>query len=146
MFRSVISLSLISLLSSKNGSIALLHSSPLHPSQAATHFKPLFRQEHRFVPQMFRNDILHLHRMITKIIWSSFFVCHHWQQYIVNFLPSPVFWIFITFIQRFPHSDLKMQAQTVEVGSSFSWLQPLWVNLQSICCYHIHIFVIAQTI
>ena len=64
MFRS--SFSSISPMSSKHGTVALLHSSPLHPSQAATHFKPLFRQEHRLVPQTFRDDNLHLHRMITK--------------------------------------------------------------------------------
>ena len=65
-FLSDMSLSSSSLLSSKNGAVALLHSSPLHPSQAATHFKPLFRQEHRLVPQTLRDDNLHLHRIITK--------------------------------------------------------------------------------
>ena len=49
-----------------NGSSALLQSSPLHPSQAATHFNPLFRQEHKFVPCTFLEENLHLHRMITR--------------------------------------------------------------------------------
>ena len=67
MFRSHMSLSFGSSLASKIGDPELLQSSPLHPSHAATHFKPLFRQEHKFVPQTFLDDILHLPRMIIKI-------------------------------------------------------------------------------
>ena len=141
MFRS--SFSSISPMSSKHGTVALLHSSPLHPSHAATHFKPLFRQEHRFVPQTFRDDNLHLHRMITKRFSGAASLS---VITAVDFLPFPILWIFNTFIQRFTHSHLKVYAQTVEVGSSFSWCQSLWIDLHSISCKHIHVFCIAQTI
>ena len=63
MVRSVKSFSSIS---STSGFAALLQSFPLHPSLTATHFKPFLRQVHRFVPQTFLEDNLHLHRMTSK--------------------------------------------------------------------------------
>ena len=146
MFLSDMSLSSLSLLSSKNGAVALLHSSPLHPSQAATHFKPLFRQEHRLVPQTLRDDNLHLHRIITKRLSGAASLSVITGNNILFIFFHPQSSGFSIHLSKDFHTNLKMYTQTVEIGSSFSWWQSLWINLHCICCYHTHIFFIAQTI
>ena len=49
-------------MSSSISALELLQLSPLQSPHAATHVKPFFRHEHKFVPQVFQDIVLQLQR------------------------------------------------------------------------------------